>query len=440
MSPSAGGLLSVELRRAAQAQTRGRVTGVVGLAVDVAGVRSAVGDIVELGPTGDIRAEVIAAHDRGVRCMPLDASTALRVGDPAVAYAGRALQLGDGVLGRVVDALGEPIDGLGALSDVADGTLAVAAPRAMDRPPITDPLSTGVRAIDATTPLGRGQRVGLFAGSGVGKSSLLSMIARGTEADVVVLALAGERGREVREFLDDHLGPEARATSVVVVTTSDDPAVRRRRGALLATRIAEHFRDRGRNVLLLMDSLTRVAMAQREIGLSAGELPATRGYPPSTFSTLAQLVERAGTTATGSITGIYTVLVDGDDHNEPIADAVRSYLDGHIVLDRALATAGHHPAIDILGSVSRVGHRVVDPEHTAALHDVRAALAAHRGARDLIDVGAYVAGANPAIDAVIAHRAEVEALLVQAQDELSSPADTRARLLRLASLLKGRLS
>lgn len=423
------------LRTAARPQTRGRVRGVVGLAVDVVGVHAAVGDVVTLDD--DVRAEVIAAHDRGVRCMPLDPSPALRVGHSAVFHWGSTAPVGDGLLGRVVDALGEPIDGLGPLVAVDDRGLAGLAPHALDRPPITQSLSTGVRAIDAATPLGRGQRIGLFAGSGVGKSSLLSMIARGTEAEIVVLALVGERGREVREFLDNDLGEAGRAKSVVVVTTSDDPAVRRRRGAALATRIAEHFRDQGRHVLLLMDSLTRVAMAQREIGLSAGELPATRGYPPSTFSTLAQLVERAGTTPSGSITGIYTVLVDGDDHNEPIADAVRSYLDGHIVLDRALATAGHHPAIDVLGSVSRVGHRVVDADHLGALATVRSSLAAHRSARDLIEVGAYVAGSNAAVDAVLAHRTDIERVFAQGLDDLTPLTETRARLVRLASLLTG---
>ncbi|WAB83888.1 FliI/YscN family ATPase [Microcella daejeonensis] len=432
-----GAALRSSLLTAAAPERHGVVRGVVGLAVDVAGLRSGVGEIVSLGSAPAVRAEVIAARADGVRCMPLDPAPALRVGQPARAERGRGVPVGPGLLGRVVDALGDPLDGLGPLEGVVRVPLEHPVPSALDRAPIDTPLATGVRAIDAFTPIGRGQRIGLFAGSGVGKSSLLSMVARGTDADVIVLALIGERGREVREFIERDLGPEGLARSVVVVSTSDDPAVRRRRGALAATRIAEGFRDEGRHVLLMMDSVTRMAMAQREIGLSAGELPATRGYPPSTFSVLAQLVERAGTAERGSITGVYTVLVDGDDHNEPVADAVRSYLDGHIVLDRALAVADHHPAIDVLGSVSRVAGRIVDDGHRAALAGVRAAMAAHRSARDLIDVGAYPAGSDRRVDAVIAHRAELAALLVQHLDDLTPPAETRARLGRLAALLGG---
>jgi len=427
--------LSVAVRSAATPERHGVVRGVVGLAVDVAGIRSGIGEVVALGPAPGVRAEVIATRVDGVRCMPLDPAPALRVGQVAVAERGRGIPVGTGLLGRVIDALGAPLDGLGPLQGVERVPLGHPVPSALDRAPIDTPLITGVRAIDAFTPIGRGQRIGLFAGSGVGKSSLLSMIARGTDADVIVLALIGERGREVREFIERDLGAEGLARSVVVVSTSDDPAVRRRRGALAATRIAEAFRDEGRHVLLMMDSITRMAMAQREIGLSAGELPATRGYPPSTFSALAQLVERAGTAEQGSITGVYTVLVDGDDHNEPVADAVRSYLDGHIVLDRALAVADHHPAIDVLGSVSRVAGRVVDEQHRVSLARVRSAMAAHRAARDLIDVGAYPAGSDPRVDAVITHRRELTAMLVQDLGDLTPAAETRARLDRLAALL-----
>jgi flagellum-specific ATP synthase len=289
----------------------------------------------------------------------------------------------------------------------------------MGRDRIASPLPLGVRALDTLASVGRGQRVGLFAGSGVGKSSLLSMIARGTEAEVTVIALVGERGREVREFIEDDLGPEGLARSVVVVSTSDQPAMARIRAAFTATRIAEAFRDEGAHAILMMDSLTRVAMAQREIGLSAGEPPATRGYPPSTFSMLAGLLERAGTDRAGSVTGIYTVLVDGDDHNEPIADAVRSILDGHIVLDRALALSGHHPAIDVLGSVSRVAGKVTTPEQRAAASALRAVLAARRRAGDLIDIGAYQSGADARIDAAIANDRAISAFLTQHLDETS---------------------
>jgi flagellum-specific ATP synthase len=278
-------------------------------------------------------------------------------------------------------------------------------------------MQLGVRVLDTLTTVGRGQRMGLFAGSGVGKSSLLSMIARGSDAAVNVIALVGERGREVREFLEDDLGPEGLARSIVVVSTSDEPALMRLRAAFVATRIAESFRDAGQDVVLMMDSLTRVAMAQREIGLSVGEPPATRGYPPSTFSVLAGLLERAGTDRVGSITGMYTVLVDGDDHNEPIADAARSILDGHVVLDRKLAIAGHFPSVDALGSVSRVASKVTRPEQRAAATVLRKVMAARAGAQDLLDVGAYQRGSNPLVDAAVDHQGAIDAFLRQGMDE-----------------------
>jgi flagellum-specific ATP synthase len=279
--------------------------------------------------------------------------------------------------------------------------------------------------------------LGLFAGSGVGKSSLLSMIARGTDAEVSVIALVGERGREVREFLEDDLGPEGLARSIVVVSTSDEPALMRMRAAFTATRIAESFRDRGADVVLMMDSLTRVAMAQREIGLSVGEPPATRGYPPSTFSVLAQLLERAGTAERGSVTGIYTVLVDGDDHNEPIADAARSILDGHVVLDRKLAVAGHFPSIDVLGSISRVASKVTSAEERAMATALRKVLAARRSVQDLIDVGAYQRGANPLVDAALDHEDAINAFLQQGMDDQSSAAAAWEQLNRLTQNLGG---
>jgi flagellum-specific ATP synthase len=311
------------------------------------------------------------------------------------------------------------------------------APSPLQRARIDTPLQTGVRALDTLTTLGRGQRLGLFAGSGVGKSSLLSMIAQGTEAEVSVIALVGERGREVREFLDDDLGVEGLARSVVVVATSDEPALMRLRAAFTATRIAESFRDRGAHAVLMMDSLTRVAMAQREVGLSAGEPPATRGYPPSTFALLARLLERAGTGAAGSVTGIYTVLVDGDDHNEPVADAARSILDGHVVLDRRLAVAGHYPPIDVLGSVSRVASKVNSGEKQALAAELRRVLAARKAAQDLIDVGAYKAGSNPLVDAALAREAEIDAFLRQGLGEQTPIAEAWARLDQLTTILGG---
>jgi flagellum-specific ATP synthase len=312
-------------------------------------------------------------------------------------------------------------------------------PDPLERPRIHERVSLGVRALDALVPCGRGQRLGIFAGSGVGKSSLLSMIARGTEAQVSVLALVGERGREVREFLERDLGPEGLARSVVVVATSDQPALVRLRAAFTATRIAEWFRDQGMDVVLMMDSLTRFAMAQREVGLSAGEPPATRGYPPSVFSLLPRLLERAGAGApggtgvspgktAGSITGLYTVLVDGDDMDEPIADCARSILDGHVVLSRRLASMGHFPTIEVLDSISRVSGAITSPEQKAAAITLRRLLAAEREVKDLVEIGAYVAGTNPDADRALAASADIRAFLTQDMDDRAPVAESWARL------------
>jgi flagellum-specific ATP synthase len=318
----------------------------------------------------------------------------------------------------------------GALVDVDNE-----APGPLERQRIREPLGLGVRALDTLVSAGRGQRLGLFAGSGVGKSTLLSMVAKGTTAPVIVLSLVGERGREVREFLEDDLGPEGMSRAVAVVATSDAPPVVRLRSAFVATRIAEWFRDQGQDVLLLMDSLTRVAMAQREVGLSAGEPPASRGYPPSTFALLPKLLERSGPGATASITGIYTVLVEGDDHNEPIADAARSILDGHVALDRRLATAGHFPSIDVLESVSRVAPFVTDERQRAGAQTLRRLLAAHRDAKELIEVGAYVPGADPMVDAARVLWPQIEAFLQQDRRQLTSPDDGWAGLGAIVSQL-----
>ncbi|HEX7807003.1 MAG TPA: FliI/YscN family ATPase, partial [Cellulomonas sp.] len=336
--------------------------------------------------------------------------------------------VGPGLLGRVLDGLGRPIDGKGPLRDVVHVPITGHAPHPLERTRVDLPLELGVRVLDTLVSVGRGQRIGLFAGSGVGKSSLLSMVARGTDAEVSVIALVGERGREVRDFLEDDLGPEGLARSVVVVATSDEPPLVRLRSAFVATRIAEYLRDGGADVVLMMDSLTRVAMAQREIGLSVGEPPATRGYPPSTFALLAQLLERAGTGARGSVTGIYTVLVDGDDHNEPIADAARSILDGHVVLDRKLAVSGHFPSVDALGSISRVASRIISREQRDLTIQLRRVMAARRQAQDLLDVGAYVAGSNPLVDAAVTHSRAIDAFLQQQMDERAPVADSWTRL------------
>ncbi len=400
---------------AARPQRVGVVRSVVGLTVEVTGLPLAVGDLVEIDAGGwSVGAEVVGLGRDSSRCMPLGPVDGLRIGAPARST-GHPLMIGvgPGLLGRVLDGLGRPMDGKGPLGVSEAVPVTAQAPSALDRARVDQPLGLGVRVLDTLVTAGKGQRLGLFAGSGVGKSSLLSMIARGTDAPVNVIGLVGERGREVREFLEDDLGPEGLARSVVVVATSDEPPVVRLRAAFTATRIAEYFRDQGTDVVLMMDSLTRAAMAQREIGLSVGEPPATRGYPPSTFSMLAQLLERAGTGATGSVTGIYTVLVDGDDHNEPIADAARSILDGHVVLDRKLAVTGHFPSVDAIGSISRVASRVTTPEQRAAATALRSVLAARRQAQDLIDVGAYVAGSNPKVDAAVTHADAIDAFLRQ---------------------------
>lgn len=416
---------------AARPERVGTVTQVLGLGVEVRGLDAAVGDVLRLAD--GLPAEVVATAPDGLRCMPLASVTGLTAGAPA-RTAGGPLRVptGRSLLGRVLDGLGRPIDGLGPVAGPRVG-LDNEPPSAMARTRIDVPLSLGVRAVDALNTVGRGQRMGLFAGSGVGKSSLMSMIARGTEAEVNVIALVGERGREVREFLEDDLGPAGLARSVVVVSTSDQPAMTRLRAAFTATRIAEAFRDEGAHVVLMMDSLTRVAMAQREIGLSAGEPPATRGYPPSTFSVLARLLERAGTGASGSVTGLYTVLVDGDDHNEPIADAARSILDGHLVLDRALALTGHHPAIDVLGSVSRVAGKITTAEQRRLATALRSVLAARRAASDLLDIGAYQPGANPRVDAAVAREREISAFLTQPLDESCPAPEAWRRLEQLVT-------
>jgi flagellum-specific ATP synthase len=302
--------------------------------------------------------------------------------------------------------------------------LASETPHVLSRTRVDQPLTFGVRALDTLVPCGKGQRLGIFAGSGVGKSSLLAQITRGTDADVRVIGLIGERGREVREFLEENLGPEGMARTVVVVATSDEPPLVRLKAAFVATRIAEAFRDEGRDVLLLMDSITRTAMAQREVGLSAGEPPATRGYPPSVFAMMPQLLEKAGTGATGSITGLYTVLVEGDDHNEPIADAARSILDGHIVLDRKLATAGHFPSIQALDSISRVASKITTAEQKSDATELRRMMAAHRDVRELVEIGASVPGTNPDADRATAIWPQITAFLRQGLDEKAGAAES----------------
>lgn len=416
--------------RAAAPLSTGRIVRVVGLTFEIEGVDAAIGDVVRLGDAG-VPGEIVALGDRGPIGMPLGELRGLRIGAPVRRdEVLRGIPVGEGLLGRVLDGLGRPIDGRGPIAgtrvDVSGD-----APHPLRRELVRTPMQLGVRVLDTLVPVGRGQRIGIFAGSGVGKSSLLSMIVRGTDADVSVLALIGERGREVREFIEHDLGPEGLARSVVVVATSDEPALVRTRAAFAATRIAEHFRDQGLHVNLMMDSLTRFAMAQREIGLSAGEVPATRGYPPSMFALLPRLLERAGASERGSITGIYTVLVEGDDMNDPVGDTARSILDGHVTLSRALASAGHFPTVEVLDSVSRVAGAVTTAEQRALAVELRRLLAAYAECRDLIEIGAYRAGSNPVVDRAIALKPAIDAFLCQPMDDLSPASASWAALATL---------
>src|SRR5688572_2544238 len=416
------------------ARVIGRVRRVAGLIAECEGLSAPVGAVCAIRPSGGdaLRAEVVGFREEATLLMPFGEVTGVRRGDEVVCLQqAPRVAVGETLLGRVIDAEGNPLDG-GAPPAAEDSRpLFGRAPSPLDRDRVVEPLATGVRAIDAFHTCGRGQRIGLFSGSGVGKSVLLGMMARRAAADVVVVALVGERGREVREFLEKNLGPEGRKRAVVVVETAERPPLLRFRAAFTATAIAEHFRDRGRHVLLLMDSLTRLANAQREIGLSAGEPPATRGYPPSVFATLPRLLERAGTSRGGSVTGIYSVLVEGDDFNEPVADAARSVLDGHLVLSRALAVRGHYPAIDTLGSVSRLMSDVATPEHRRAAARLASHLAVYREAEDLIHVGAYVAGANAEIDRAVAAR---PAILEFLRQDVEERADFETSVRRLKDL------
>ena len=402
------------LGRAAQPRLVGRICRLTETQAEVVGVNVGPGDLVEIGGHTPIPAEVVAVEEAFATILPYGTLRGRRIGDPVVSM-GRAMTVATGhqLLGRVIDGLGQPIDGLGALSPVGAVPIHNSAPPAMSRPPVNEPLSIGIRAIDTLLSCGRGQRVAIMAGSGVGKSSLLSMIARGSDADVTVLCLVGERGRELREFIDNDLGPQGLARSVVVAATSDQPALIRRNAAYLATRVAESFRDQGQHVNLLVDSVTRFSQAQREIGLAAGEIPTARGLPPSSLSLLPGLLERAGTTQSGSITGFFTVLVEGDDLNDPIGDTIRSIVDGHISLNRDLANAGHFPSIDVLASASRVGRAVTSEFEQSLAVQARSVLASYERVRDIIDVGAYVPGADLETDEAVALYPELVSFLRQ---------------------------
>ncbi len=414
----------------------GRVTDVIGLVIESTGPGLPIGGVCSIerrDGSGTTGAEVVGFRKNRVLLMPLGDVAGIEPGNRIVVVRDRpAVAVGPGLLGRVLDGLGAPLDGAGAIAIEREVSLYGPPINPLARAPIREPLDLGVRALNALLTCGRGQRLGIFAGSGVGKSSLLGMIARATRAEVNVIALIGERGREVREFIERDLGPAGLARSVVVAATSDQPPLVRIRGAFLATAIAEYFRDRGLDVMLMMDSLTRLAMAQREVGLSIGEPPTARGYTPSVFAMLPRLVERAGASGSGSITGLYSVLVEGDDLNEPVTDCARSLLDGHVVLARALANQGHYPAIDVLKSISRLMRGIVPAEQAAAADRVRAWLATYADAEDLITIGAYAAGSSAKIDEAIAKIEPVRAFLRQRLDERSALADSQAALAQLA--------
>ena len=411
----------------------GKVVQIVGLVIQCNGPNVSMGELCYVQSHFDgvepLPAEVVGFREGYVLLMPLGETKGIGPGCQVVS-AQKVLQVkvGPELLGRVIDGLGNPIDGKGPILCKSEYPIQADPPAPLDRPVIKDSLYVGVRAIDGLITMGQGQRIGIMAGSGVGKSTLLSMIARNTEADISVIALVGERGREVKEFIERDLGEEGLKRSVVVVATSDKPALVRIKGAMTATAIAEYFRDQGRKVILMMDSVTRFAMAQREVGLTVGEPPATRGYTPSVFALLPRLLERAGTSARGSITGIYTVLVDGDDMNEPIADAVRSILDGHIVLSRNIAAQNHFPAIDVLASVSRVMSAVVPKEHMEANRKLRALMAVYKEAEDLIHIGAYVKGSSQKIDEAIQKIDAINDFLCQGVFEVQGFEETIQRL------------
>ena len=413
--------LRSQVRHAPSAQRVGRVAAVTGLVIESDGPNVGLGDLCWLRSDRDnfeVMAEVVGFKGSRVLLMPLGDTAGLHPGCTVTAGDRAPVPVsGPALLGRVLDALGRPFDEGGPVPVQRGGTTMGKPPHPLRRQRIREALPTGVRAIDVFTPFGRGQRMGLFAGSGVGKSTLLGMIARGAKADVVVIGLVGERGREVREFLEKDLGPEGLARSVVVVATSDTPAPLRLRAAFTATAIAEGYRDAGLNVLLLMDSVTRFAMAQREIGLAIGEPPATRGYTPSVFAMLPRLLERAGAGEKGAISALYTVLVEGDDMNEPVADTVRGILDGHLVLSRTLAHANHYPAIDVLESVSRVSRDICQARELELAAQAREHLAVYRKNEDLVTIGAYQKGSSPALDRAVGLNEPLRKFLRQGVDE-----------------------
>ncbi|MGC8594363.1 MAG: flagellar protein export ATPase FliI [Candidatus Kryptoniota bacterium] len=416
-------------------KVNGRVSEVIGLVIESIGPTSSLGEVCSIKSRDGEEvclSEVVGFRNNRVLSMVLGSASNIGPGSEIVA-SGRtfSVQVGMSLLGRVLDGLGRPMDGLGPVDVEELRSIYSSPPNPLERKRIAEPIESGIRSIDTLLTVGKGQRIGIFAGSGVGKSVTLGMIARNSSADVNVIALVGERGREVRDFIEKELGKDGLRKSVLVVATSDQASLIRVKASLIATTIAEYFRDKGLDVLLMMDSVTRVAMAQREVGLAIGEPPTTKGYTPSVFALLPRLLERAGNSRKGSITGLYTVLVEGDDMNEPIADAARSILDGHIVLSRKLASSGHYPAVDVLESVSRVMPDVTTPEHRNAASAILDLLSTYREAEDLINIGAYVRGSSQKIDRAIAMIDSIRGFLKQGMNEISTLEDGLKKLFEL---------
>jgi flagellum-specific ATP synthase len=417
---------------------RGAVKDVTGFVIESQGPAARIGSFCEIHTSSGkiVRTQVAGFRNGRILSIPLEEIDGLEPGDPIFARSEDSqVRVGPSLLGRVLDGFGRPIDQGPPIEATAKYDLYAAPPGPLEREHINRPLSTGIRAIDSLLPCGLGQRIGLFGGSGVGKSTLLGAMCRQNSADVSVIALIGERNREVRGFLEHELGPEGQKRSVVIVATSDRPAPLRVRACFVALAVAEYFRDQGKNVLLVMDSVTRLAMAQREIGLAAGEPPSQKGYTPSVFSILPKIFERAGSFKQGSITGFFTVLVEGDDFNEPITDAVRGILDGHIILSRQLASAGHYPAIDVLSSISRVASHVAGRDHIAAARKLREALATYHHSEDLLQLGAYVSGSNPKLDSSIKSRERILGFLRQNANEKANMDETIKSLAEIASAI-----
>ncbi|MFQ5498450.1 MAG: FliI/YscN family ATPase [Candidatus Zixiibacteriota bacterium] len=426
------------IRRASTVRQFGKVTKVVGLIIEAAGPAVSIGRLCTIenrDDGGQLQAEVVGFRDDHILLMPYGPITGITPGAIVTSTSEQLrIPVGRELIGRVLGGLGQPVDGKGPLTTAMTRPINSRPIAALRRQRITTPVRTGIKMIDLTSPIGQGQRMGIFSGSGVGKSVLLGMIARGSTADINVVALIGERGREVREFIERDLGPEGMKKSVVVAVTSDQPALVRIKGAMVATSIAEYFRDQGKDVMLMMDSLTRIAMAQREIGITVGEPPTTKGFTPSCFAMLPVLLERAGLTESGSITGLYTVLVEGDDLTEPISDAVRSILDGHISLSRRLASRNQYPAVDVLESISRLIHEIATEEEVRLAGRVREITATYRDAEDLINIGAYAKGSNPRIDEAITKIGALNAFFTQGIDE---HVDNEESLAQLRQIIDG---